>query len=143
MARAVTCKRKFDHISLTLQSLHWLKVKQRIHYKIISFTYSALQFGQPKYIRRLLTVKPLGPTRSGHLITLVRPPVSRLMFSDRSFYHKAPVIWNSLPAHLRQPATPPINPISPNTGILLALSRRHFLAQLKTHLFHQSCPPPL
>ena len=137
MARAVTCKRKFDHISPTLQSLHWLKVKQRIHYKIISLTYSALQFGQPKYIRRLLTVKPLGPTRSGHLITLVRPPVSRLMFSDRSFYHKAPVIWNSLPAHLRQPATP-----SPNTGIL-ALSRRHFLAQLKTHLFHQSYPPPL
>ena len=142
MARAVTCKRKFDHISPTLQSLHWLKVKQRIHYKIISLTYSALQFGQPKYIRRLLTVKPLGPTRSGHLITLVRPPVSRLMFSDRSFYHKAPVIWNSLPAHLRQPATPSPNPISPNTGIL-ALSRRHFLAQLKTHLFHQSYPPPL
>ena len=142
MARAVTCKRKFDHISPTLQSLHWLKVKQRIDYKIISLTYSALQFGQPKYIRRLITVKPLGSTRSGHLITLVRPPISRLMVSDRSFYHKAPVIWNSLPAHLRQPATLPPSTISTNTGIL-ALSRRHFLAQLKTHLFHQSYPPPL
>jgi len=95
--------------------------------KIISIrpTYSALQFRKPKYTRHLLSVKPLGPTRSGNLITLVRPSISRFMVSDRSFYHKAPVIWNSLPAHLRQPATLPPNPISPNTGILASRSSWH------------------
>ena len=43
MARAVTSKRKFDRITPTLRSLHWLKIKQRIQYKIISLTYT----GQP------------------------------------------------------------------------------------------------
>ena len=39
MGRAITSKRKFDHISPTLRSLHWLKIKERINYKIISLTY--------------------------------------------------------------------------------------------------------
>ena len=136
MARAVTSKRKFDHITPTLRSLHWLKIKQRIQYKIISLTYTALQTGQPHYIRRLLTIQH-GPTRSGSLITLSRPVSPRLQSSDRSFHLKAPAIWNSLPAHLRQPTSP-----APSNGLgLLALSRQQFLAQLKTHLFHQSFPP--
>ena len=136
MARAVTSKRKFDRITPTLRSLHWLKIEQRIQYKIISLTYTALQTGQPHYLRRLLIVQP-GPTRSGDIITLSRPATSRLKISDRSFHLKAPAIWNSLPAHLRQPTSP-----TPSNGLgLLALSRQQFLAQLKTHLFHQSFPP--
>ena len=89
MARAVTCKRKFDHISPTLQSLHWLKVKQRIDYKIISLTYSALQFGQPKYIRRLITVKPLAQAISSLWFvrqfpgsrSLIAPSITKLLSS--------------------------------------------------------------
>ena len=88
MARAITCTRKFDHITPTLHSLHWLKINQRIHYKIISLTYTALQFGQPQYLRNLLTVQPHRSTRSGSLITLSRPSTPRLKISDRSFYLK-------------------------------------------------------
>lgn len=136
MARAITSKRKFDHITPTLHSLHWLKIKQRITYKIMSLTYTALQTGQPHYLRHLLTVQPPRSTRSGTLVTLSRPPTSKLKISDRSFYHKAPAIWNSLPAHLRQPASP-----HSTTPSILALSRHQFLARLKTHLFKQSYPP--
>ena len=138
MARAITCKRKFEHITPTLHSLHWLKIRQRIQYKIISLTYTALQFGQPLYLRKLLTIQSPRSTRSGSLITLSRPSTPRLKISDRSFRHMAPVIWNSLPAHLRQPAP------STNTSTyhnLLALSRPEFLAQLKTYLFLLSYPP--
>ena len=138
MARAITCKRKFDHITPTLHALHWLKIKQRIDYKVASITYTALQFGQPHYLRNLLTVQPPRSTRSGSLITLLRPSAPKLKISDRSFHHKAPAIWNSLPAHLRQP----VSSTHTNSGPgLLALSRPQFLAQLKTHLFHQSYPP--
>ena len=67
----------------------------------------------------------------------VTPSHFQLKISDRSFHLKAPAIWNSLPAHLRQPTSP-----TPSNGLgLLALSRQQFLAQLKTHLFHQSFPP--
>ena len=138
MARAITSKHKFDHITPTLFSLHWLKIRQRIEYKIISLTYTALQHGQPQYLRKLLTIQLPRSTRSGSIITLARPSTPRLKTSDRSFHHKAPAIWNSLPSHLRQPASPTYTATSHN---LLALSRPQFLAKLKTHLFLQSYPP--
>ena len=42
---------------------------------------------------------------SGSLVTLARPSASRLKISDRSSHITAPVLWNSLPPRLRQPAT--------------------------------------
>ena len=39
LARAVTGTRNTEHITPVLKSLHWLKIEQRIHYKIISRTY--------------------------------------------------------------------------------------------------------
>jgi len=139
MARAITSKRKFDHISPTLHSLHWLKIKERINYKVISLTYSALQSGKPHYLRDLITLQSTRSTRSGSLITLSRPPASKLKISNRSFYYMAPVLWNSLPAHLRQPASPSSDNSQQNST--LALSRNSFLAQLKTYLFKFSHPP--
>src|SRR6218665_2338582 len=41
------------HITPVLKSLHWLKIPQRIHYKIASLTYNTLQTSQPSYIRQL------------------------------------------------------------------------------------------
>src|SRR6218665_3468864 len=39
LARAVTKTPKHHHITPVLKSLHWLKIPQRIHYKIASLTY--------------------------------------------------------------------------------------------------------
>jgi hypothetical protein len=36
--RAVTSTSKFSHITPVLKSLHWLKIEQRIHYKLVSFS---------------------------------------------------------------------------------------------------------
>ena len=49
-ARAVKNLPKHDHISPVLKSLHWLKVHERVQYKILSLTYGALQFRQPTYM---------------------------------------------------------------------------------------------
>ena len=40
---------KFQHIIPILKSLHWLKVSERIEYKIISLTYKILNTTQPSY----------------------------------------------------------------------------------------------
>jgi hypothetical protein len=138
LARAVTSKRKFDHITPSLKSLRWLKIEQRIDFKIISLTYSALQFGQPVYLRNLLSIEPSHRTRSSSFVTLHRPsvPSGTPVIINRSFYYTAPSLWNKLPDHLRLPATS-----SSSSGPVLALSRRQFLAQLKTHLFSKSYPP--
>ena len=56
-ARAITSTSKYSHITPILKSLHWLKITERIQYKILSLTYSALQFNQPSYLRTLLTIQ--------------------------------------------------------------------------------------
>ena len=53
LARTVCRTSKFSHITPTLRSLHWLKLRERIEYKIISLTYNALQYHQPSYLNKL------------------------------------------------------------------------------------------
>jgi len=135
LARTVCKTSKFSHITPTLQSLHWLKVRERIEYKIVSLTYSSLQCHQPSYLSDCLSIQSnVHNTRSSMLVTLKRPPVARAAIAKRSFFHSAPALWNSLPSALRLPAPP-------EAGNTLAISRSHFLAHLKTHLFLKSYPP--
>jgi hypothetical protein len=135
LARAVCHTSKFSHISPTLKGLHWLKVRERIEYKIASLAYTALQFHQPSYISDLLTIQSNGRnTRSSSLVTLKHPPVVKAAVIKRSFSYSAPALWNSLPSHLRQPA-------ENNNNNALAIPRSSFLAQLKTFLFSKSYPP--
>ena len=90
LARAVCRISKFAHISPTLKALHWLKITERIEYKVASLTYNALQFHQPSYISDLLTVQSNShSTRSSSLVTLKRPTVVRAAISRRSFHHSA------------------------------------------------------
>ena len=63
-ARAVTKTPKFHHITPHLKSLHWLKIEQRIQYKILSLTYKSLQYNKPSSISDLLTIQPTRSTRS-------------------------------------------------------------------------------
>ena len=70
-ARAVTKTPKFHHITPHLKSLHWLKITQRIQYKILSLTYKSLQYNKPSSISDLLTIQP---TRSNPLICSCHSP---------------------------------------------------------------------
>jgi hypothetical protein len=142
-ARAVSKTPKCSHISPVLKSLHWLKIEQRIEYKINSITYKTLQSQKPGYLHNLLNTNSNRLTRSSDVITLQRPPVlSRLKLTDRSFTYQAPVLWNSLPQHLRQPTSPSLPHINPTEFTPpLALSWSQFHSQLKKFLFQRSFPP--
>src|SRR6218665_1941740 len=52
LARAVTKTPKPHHIPPVLKKLHWLKIPQRIEYKVISLTYNTLQSSQHSYLRQ-------------------------------------------------------------------------------------------
>jgi len=41
--------RRFSHIAPVLKSLHWLKVKERIEYKLLSLSYKVPTTSQPTY----------------------------------------------------------------------------------------------
>ena len=138
-ARAVTKTPKYNHITPHLKSLHWLKITQRLQYKIIFLTYKSLQFKQSSSILDLLEIQPTHSTRSSAVVTLQLPPnPSRLKITDRFFYHQAPALWNSLPQHLRALSS---TSFTQTNNSLLSLSLSQFQKQLKTYLFLQSYPP--
>jgi len=104
LARAVVKAPKSCHITPVLRSLHWLKVTERIEYKLLSLTYKILTSNQPPYLHHLISVQPPRSTRSLSLVTLARPPTSSsLRITDRSFRYASPCLWNQLPSSLRQP----------------------------------------
>ena len=139
-ARAVSKSPKFCHINTFLKSLHWLKIQQRIEYKVLSITYKTLQSGRPSCLHSLLTVQSNRATRSSYIITLQRPSVrSRLKVTDRSFTHHAPVLWNSLPKQLRQPSAHQSLSTPSDSTPLLALSSHQFHSKLKTFLSSLGC----
>jgi hypothetical protein len=140
-ARAVTNTSKFSHITPILKSLHWLKIEQRIHFKILSLTYKALDTNRPTYLRSLLTVQDIRNTRSASIVSLVHPTnPSRLKITNRSFFHMAPVLWNRLPTNLRARSQCPAENSSASPSPF-ALSPSQFHAKLKSYLFHHSFPP--
>ena len=147
LARAVTRTPKHHHITPILKSLHWLKIPERIHFKVLSLTYNSLQCSQPKYLRDLFTIQPTRSTRSSSCLTLSRPPVtSHLKFSNRAISHAAPRLWNDLPLEFRQFSVPApsftITHLHPPQAPL-SITPRVFHSKLKSHLFRLSYPDPV
>jgi len=71
LARTVVQASKFKHITPILKSLHWLKVSERIEYKIFSLTYKILNTTQPSYLYDLVSMSLLAVTTYAlHLMSL-------------------------------------------------------------------------
>ena len=110
---------KYDHISPTLKSLHWLPVKQRIEFKISVLVYKCLNGLAPQYLCKLLHFYAKDrDLRSADDKTLLEMPQSRTKFGERAFCYYAPKIWNSLPKDMRS-----------------SKSIDTFKKKVKTHLF--------
>ena len=96
LARAVVKAPKSSHIPPILKSLHWLKVNERIEYKLLSLTYKVLATSQPSYLNNLISVQHPRSTRSSSVVTFSRPStISSLKITDRSFRYASPRL-NSL-----------------------------------------------
>jgi len=69
--------------------------------KYLSHIYKSFKTGLPAYLRSLLSFSSHRSTWSSSPITLSRPSLtSCLKIANRSYYHSAPVLWNSLPSDL-------------------------------------------
>src|SRR6218665_2631506 len=96
LVRAVTRTPRHHHITsvLTCKSLHWPKIPERIHFKVLSLTYNSLQSSQATYLRELFTIQPTQSTLSSSCLTISRPPgTSYLIFSKRAISNTAPRLW--------------------------------------------------
>ena len=140
LACAVVKAPKFSHTTPILKSLNWLKVNERIEYKILSHIQDSLHTAQPADLHNLISVQPPGRTRSSSLIIIARPAPSSssLKITDRSFRYASHSLWNNLPVSFRQPH------LSSVTNITPSITSSLFHSRLKTHLFPQilSTNPP-
>ena len=125
-ARLVFGLRGSDHISSSLASLHWLRVRERIQYKIAVLAYRAQNGLAPRYladdIHRVADIESRRRLRSSHSNRLTAP-VCRLALSSAAFPVAAPGVWNALPEHVTS---------SPSLDL--------FKSRLKTFLFGRSFP---
>ena len=130
IAKSSECS-KFAHVTPALKSLHWLRVRERIKYKVLSLTYKCITTSKPSYLSDLIAVQEPGVTRSSKLLTLRKRTVpSNRTLWNRSFRHAVPIMWNDLPDHLR----------ALDASFRPALSHTQFHKQLKTYLFDLSYP---
>ena len=101
-ARIVCGVRRFDSVTQSLISLHWLPVLKRIEFKVCCIVYKALEGSAPSYIRDLIDFHSTGRTlRSSTSGTLLKVPRTRSNYGDRAFSSIGPRLWNELPDSLR------------------------------------------
>ena len=53
-ARLITKKRKFDSIFQILQELHWLPIKSRIKFKLLTMVFRCIQGSAPVYLQEII-----------------------------------------------------------------------------------------
>jgi len=103
--------------AIACRQLHWIPVKQCIHFKIATLTYRTLQSASPSYLLSLINFNnPPRPLRSFSL-NLLHVPFTTKAIGHKAFHFIAPTVWNSIPQN-----------------IMLLPANGSFKCSLKTHL---------
>jgi len=121
-ARLIYHLRPHDHITDALATLHWLRVPERVQYKIAVLAYEVLHDSAPQYLGPLVAVADLNgrrTLRSASTSRLVIPPIKLSTVGSRAFPVAAAQIWNSL-----------------REAVISSSSLQSFRRQLKTHFFN-------
>jgi len=123
-ARLIFHLRRSDHISDALVCLHWLRVPERVEYKIAVLTHKVLCGTAPRYLgplNRVADVSGRRSLRSSGTNRLVVPPFRLSTVGSRAFPVAAAKIWNALP-----------------DSLVSITSLQSFRRHLKTFLFQRS-----
>ena len=99
-ARLVFNLRRSDHVTDALISLHWLRISERIRFKVALLTYRSLHGLVPPYLAnfcKISTMPGRRALRSSTSMRLVVPRVRCSTFGSRSFLVAGASVWNSLP----------------------------------------------
>ena len=123
-ARVLTGTSKQEHITPVLKELHWLPVKERTEFKLLTMVHNSLHNEHaPKYLKNMFRVyEPTRPLRSGD-------DQWTIAINDRTMRHEGhrcasnhgATVWNSLPFEIRS-----------------EMATAVFKKKLKTFLFQQA-----
>ena len=124
LARVVAKAPRFSRSVPLLQSLHWLPIRARIHFKLGTIIYKAISSAQPPYLSEILNKRNSGRNLRSDSLSNLTIPKTKSITGSRSFSVYAPTYWNTLPYPVRS-----------------AKSLTSFRSLQKTHLFRLSFPP--
>jgi len=112
----VSCKSRTILLVLSLKLLspviplpsyvlpHWLRIIERIEYKLLLLTYTFLTSTPPLNLHNVISVQGPRNTHSSYVVTLAWPLTSSsLKITDRFFRYASSCLWNQLPLSFRQP----------------------------------------
>ena len=102
-ARLVYSARKSEHTTPLLRELHWLRVPERIQFRLGVLAYRCLNGTAPQYLAETLqrTADVRRRLRSAATSTLIVPSTRRSTLGDRAFPVAAARVWNTLPPSSR------------------------------------------
>ena len=123
-ARMVFNLRRSDHVTDALICLHWLRVAERIKFKVATLVYRSLHGAAPSYLSEFIAVSGLAGRRglrSADTSRLLVPRTRLSTFGLRAFPVAGATFWNSLPNDVTS---------APNFST--------FRTRLKTFLFRHS-----
>ena len=124
-ARLIYRRRKFDHVSPLLKELHWLRVPERITFRLAVLAYRCQHNTAPRYLAaQLQQASNVGyrqRLRSSSSAKLDVPRTEHVTIGGRAFSSTAAQIWNSL-----------------STAVQSSESLDIFRRRLKTELFERS-----
>ena len=109
--------RRYDRVSISglCEKLHWLKVRERIIFKVLLIIHKCVINLAPSDITSMISFSSSDRTKKLEICP------SNGSFGDRAFSVYGPKLWNALPLHMR-----------------LELSTYKFKKSLKTFLFTNS-----
>ncbi len=124
-AKLIFQQPKFSHVTPLLTELHWLRVEDRIKFKLLILTFKGVHKMAPAYIcemfvlissqyasRSSTSIEEINfingdireDIKSSQAITLIVPKTNWETFMECSLAVAGPVLWNSLPIKLRREA---------------------------------------
>src|SRR6218665_4192803 len=110
-ARLILRVKKFDHISTLLRDeLQWLRICERIKFKLSILVYNCLNNSAPPYLAD--KIRPLSDDCNRSRLRSSKSsdvfvPRTKTKMGDRAFEVAGPRTWNSLPATIRETKTLP------------------------------------
>ena len=108
-------------ISPVLKELHWLKVNERIKYKLATMMHNCVEGTAPESLMAKMPARCSNNTRQHSARKFVLPK-TKTNAGKRTFSYAAATVWNELPA-------------------TITAATMNFRSQLKTWLFNISHPP--
>ena len=91
--------RRYDHVTDALAILHWLRLPERLNFKLALMAYRVLHGMAPAYLNQLVPVSDLPSRRrlrSSSTLQLLVPLYRLTTIGCRSFPVAASIVWNSL-----------------------------------------------